>query len=207
MISEAKYYKDIHRLPLNLFINVAVDSDFASLIISGSPKDDDLENAWKEIVNQYNDCLARLDHKMMRTISIYRSAVYTDFKINAVESFIQILKEVYVKKMADEVNKLMLTNFKFDVHNQKDYDNDIKRVAQRLRGLKIQLKIDQSKVEAWNKEIKENETSTPDREYFSKILINLSDYAGYQIREDQITVFEFCERIKRCERAANTLKK
>jgi hypothetical protein len=39
-------------------------------------------------------------------------------------------------------------------------------------------------------------SSTPTRAYFESILITLSDHAGYHIKDD-ITVYEFGERIRR----------
>lgn len=206
VVNSPSYYISIHKLPLNIFIDVACDSNLDALIISGNPSAEELAKAWEEISEQYNNAMTSGTIETAHTISLYRNVIRTDFKLKAAESFINILKEVYVKRFADEVNKIVGTRLEFDVLKTAEYENDLKRALLRLTGLKIRLEFEKSKLskEVEKKEPTENKQLT--REYFTNLIINLSDHAGYEIKEAEISVYKFCERIRRYNRLIDQMK-
>jgi len=102
------------------------------------------------------------------------------------------------------LNKLLHTNIVFDVNNAEQYDGNLLRCLNRSKSIKIN--IDLKKIALSKLEEKYNsKDGKATREYYMGILISLSDEAGYHLQED-ITVWEFCERIRRYKKAAETLK-
>lgn len=150
--------------------------------------------AWEEIINQYNDAIG--GHESTHRIGLYKKVVDYDHKIKIVENFVLVLFDYHVQKFCDIVNETLSTKFKFDVNKPEEYEKDLNSCLLRLGGWKIRLKLEEAAMMSKHKKNSEDGAVKPSSEYFSNILINLSDNAGYEITEE-ITVYKFCERIKR----------
>lgn len=187
-----KWYQSINSLPLNRFIDIIVDENILALVISGRPTDEQLNKAWEDISLQYADAIKDNEYKLVT--SLQKEINTLTITYNLIQEAIKTLKDFYTKQFAVELNALLKSSFKFDIRFPDDYDNDLKRAKGRSKGILLQLQIKQSAYDAIA--TKRNSGGKATREYFSGILITLSDYVKYRIGED-ITVFEFCDRIRR----------
>jgi hypothetical protein len=187
------WYSSINKLPLTRFIDAIVDNNLSALIISGRPTDIELDLAWQDIQLEYSDALgdgeAKLQANLTRQISILQ------ITLQQIEMLIEVLGEVYYEDFSVKLNGLLKTNFVFNPKEPETYSKNLKACFSRSRGIKIDLHIKQEQLKGISgKQTDSNFKYT--REYFQSMLITISDHAKYQIM-DNITVFEFCNRIKR----------
>lgn len=184
----SSWYRTIHQLPLCKFIECAVDGNLAALITSGLPSEDQLLLAWAGIYEQYADVMGDNDHKRLTTL--FKEITTLSIEYRQIHCLIEVLTNHRYPPFERRLNMLLYTNFKFAENRQKELDT-CRRLSKSIL-VKVDLKTAQQEA----LKLKLSTGNKPTREYFFTWLINLSDHAGYQVT-DTITVFEFCERVKR----------
>lgn len=188
-----KYYLSINQLPLSRFIDIVVDNNFYALVISGKPTDEQLFQAWDIIRMEYADAIK--DHETRLLVSMEKELNRLKITHQQILQAIQVLRDYYTPEFKDILNDLLKTSFKLDVRFKEDYDKDLKRAYNRSKGLLIEINLKQLAYDGMLTKY-QGENKKPTREYFQGILITLSDFVQYQL-QDSITVFEFCDRIRR----------
>jgi hypothetical protein len=188
------FYQHIVDLPLNKFIEVSTTGNLSALIISGQPTEEQIHNAWGTIMEEYSFAIG--DHETRLRFNLYTEINKLQLKIDQIALIVSILRNFYVERFVTELNNLLVTTMKFDVNNREDYDRKLKLALNRSKGFKIQLDLN---IMQYNALLKEGGETSIGKEYFQTILITISNHAKYMI-PDTITVFEFCERIKRFNR-------
>ncbi|HUR65466.1 MAG TPA: hypothetical protein VMZ03_03880 [Chitinophagaceae bacterium] len=196
----SKWYLHITDLPLRNFIDVSVDGNLAALTISGFPAQEDLLAAWQNIQVEYADAIGNHGHRMHSIL--YRDMSVLDTNIKSIECLVDVMQKVVSPSLQDiineygkRLNRLLLTQYKFDLKDQENYHANLKRCLMRKSGLKIDLDLKKIQYEALTKGA-DHPVFKLSREYFQNILITLSDYVKYAV-QDNITVYEFCDRIRR----------
>jgi len=193
--SSAKWYQHITELPLTRFIDCTVDDNLYALVISGNPSLEHLRQAWAQINQEYADVMG--DHEHMIYVSLFRDIKVLETTLAQIHWLVGQLREVYYDEFAKRLNKLLLTNFKFDHTQPKKYFEELTRCINRSKSYKIDLDLKLAQFEVMQKSKKDQgEGKKPSREYYQAILITISDHAKYMV-PDTITVFEFCDRIRR----------
>jgi hypothetical protein len=175
---------------MDKFLDVYIDENINSLIISGKPTTQELLEAWSNIHEEYVDLMG--DNNQKYYLQLSKEAMVLKAKIALVESSIYLLSEMYVKKIADRLVKMLGGSFKFDFKNKKSYQKDIQGLINRSKSLHIEYKLKQSQVETLEQEQKGEQ---PTRESFIVIFINLRAYYKYHV-PNNITVLEFCKMLK-----------
>lgn len=198
-----KYYNSIHALPLCRFIDAIVDGNIFSLVISGTPELPILQTTWEKIREQYADKMGDMEYKLYA--SLYREINELTANINSIHVLVDQLRMRYVKKFADRLNSLLITNYKFDITDLAEYDKLLDRCYNKTGGLQLNLDLKLINFKAIEEKNKEKNTK-PTRDYYASVLITLSDNVGYPLRDD-ITVFEFCERIIRSQKKPSKSKR
>src|SRR6218665_568614 len=185
-----KYHNTIHRLPLHAFIDCLIDGDLSALAISGSPEQGQLESAWNDLLWQYNDALTGA--KQEQQMDLYKTSLDTEFRIRSMEVFLSILQDYRVTEIVEQLCSLAGRKLKFPLDDPKAYEKDLKTCAGiiALESVVLDQQLHQLN------ELHPLDHQKPTREYFARILINLSDDAGYEIN-DNIPVYTFCERVNR----------
>lgn len=201
--SLSKYYQHISKLPLHKFIDVAVDDNLYALVISGDPTKEQLLEAWQGIALQYADAIK--DHESKLFFSIEKELHILRATYAQILTLIDLLSKVYAKQFADMLNELLKVNFKFDYTDPEKYQHELKRCFNRSKGVKLEIQKQQIAYDKMAAKFEDNGSKKPTREYYYGILITLSDSAGYEIHED-ITVYAFCERIRRLNRQNDMIK-
>lgn len=189
----SKYYQAIVDLPLTRFIDCTVDQNLFALVISGKPTDLQLWEAWEKIRLQYADAIG--DREFRHYTRVKKEFADLDIQYSKVILAIQTLKNYYVKKFADIVNKILHSSFKFDVTNETAYENDLLRAYRRTAGIMMAMKLKRAQLDMIEEKYGTKE-QTPTREYFYGVLISLSNEAKFQLTADNLTVFEFATRLR-----------
>lgn len=188
------YHTTAQHLPLNKFIDCIVDNNLQSLTISGFPKEEQLRAAWSNIMSEYSDLIGsqeyRLYIEMLKEVSILK------ISIDQIALGLGVIRYGYSKIICDEINNLLKTNCSFNWSDQKTYQDECDKCERRAKAFKIKYDLKSLQFEAIQKKNEEGDKKPLNRQYFTSILITLSDHAKYRI-EETIKIPEYCERIKR----------
>jgi len=208
VIQSSNIYRSINALPLHKFIDCIINQNLAAIIITGLPTQEELSEAWALILQQYSDAIGDNEHRLYANRT--KQLAIETINYNLVIGLVDVLRKEYNKELCIELNKLLSTSFKFDYTNKENYEKDLSRCFNRAKGFKISIDLLQFQVNELEKKFQNKGGSKPTVEYYQSTLITLSDHAKYPIN-DSITVFEFCERIKRfnnyCEQLKSNSKK
>ncbi len=201
------YYRSIVKLPLHKYIDCAVNSNYAALILSGLPSEQNIMLAWLEIQQEYADAVGDFEHKMY--LSLVKEVTELGATLSQVGVCAKVLRAAFLKQnqvgvkayiefFKTELNVLPGADCDFDLTDANDFEKDIRMCESRSKGIFISFEL----VNINLKGMKGKQTGEkPTYEYFQTMLIALSDMSGYHLTEN-ITVLEFANRIKR----ANTKK-
>jgi hypothetical protein len=196
-------FRNITELPLSNYIDGTVNGNISAIIKSGVCQDDiELLQAWADINQQYAEAIG--DHEQKLFLSLYKEVNKLAIVIDEVAKLVSLLEKYYVKEFADILNNILGTTFKFEVKDPESYDKDLKRCLTRSKGYKVQLDLKASQLKAIQE--RQRPGVGPTHEYYQSVLITLSDHAGYRV-DNSITVFEFCDRIKRLNKQLEEAKK
>lgn len=199
------WYQNISDLPLIRFVDVCVHDNLSALIITGFPSQIELKIAWDEIQQQYAEEMG--DGETVLYISLYRDIVSLTIQMQEVEELINGkcgLRKMYTKVCADYLNDLVQGSFEFDFEDTDNYHKMLDGCENRAKAFKIDFDMKMihfKSIQSKNEDEKQPYT----RAYFQDILITLSDYSKYNMAEN-ITVYEFCNRVKRYNKACKELE-
>mgnify|MGYP007007267519 CR=1 FL=1 len=210
-IKSSNIYRSIQTLPLHKFIDCIVpienedgteQQSLASLIISGSPTETELKEAWANILQEYSEKIGNAEYKVY--IKLYQEIIILELSLEQVYSLVDILQHCYDESLAKELNELLKTDCKFNWKDQASYQAELLKCIRRSKSIKIQHDLKMMQFEAIQKK-HEGKEQKQDRAYYTSMLVTLSDHAKYHITE-MITVAEYCERIKRFTQFVENLK-
>jgi hypothetical protein len=183
-------------------MDLVCDGNLNALIKEGNPPHNELIAVETEMRIQYADAMG--DHEYRHYVNAMKEVTVLQLTLTQIESLIEVLRDAYHPVFAKELNDLLRCNLQFDVSDPKQYDHNLDRAFRRSRSYK--MRIDLKSIEIRKLELKYmGGNGKPAREYFYGLLISLSDDAGYPLNET-VTVWEFCERIRRANRKAEQHK-
>jgi hypothetical protein len=205
-LSSAKWYLHITELPLNRFIDVVVDQNYAALIITGFPPIEALMASWLQIQSEYADAVEHQEHKLY--VSLFKEIALLTVNLQTINYTVEMLEHGYYPELVPILNKQLSTSFQLDPNDQVRYAATLKNWIMRSKALKINLDMKQLQLEAMQGKPTEPGRK-PTREYYQSVLITLSNHVKYPV-QDNITVYEFCDRLKRynreCEEHSKPIK-
>jgi hypothetical protein len=190
-------YRSIVDLPLYAWKRLTIDNDLKALIVDGDPPKESLLHAEYIIRMQYADAIGDGEYKMY--CGVMREISNLEITLSQITSLVESLRVAYVPKFAREVNRLLQSTLVFNVNDAADYDKNLDRAIRRSKGIKLRLDLKKIELEKLEKKYEESGTGKVTHEYYQGLLITLSDEAGYQLT-DEITVWDFCERIRRANK-------
>ena len=213
---EVKYHTGLQFLPLNKFIDVFVDGNLSALVISGFPSADNLKQAWETILDQYSDMIGGMEHEMFfqlrKEVGLLKMDIDLIRILAARGSDTEdkgILRMVYIKTMADDLNELLGTTCSFNWNDQKTYNDELDKCVNRGKALLIRYDMKNLQFLAMQKEDEKGKGEKKvvmDRAYFTSILIILSDHVKYRL-EETILMQEYGIRLKTYSQYCELLKK
>lgn len=199
-----KLYQNIHDLPLFKFKDCVVEQNLHVLVIEGTPTEDQLKEAWEQIASEYAAAVGDAEYKLY--FNTYRELLQMAVDLSNAELLIDTLRKAFYQPLLDELNKLLGSSVKLDGLQKEAYYKQLDVLYKRSRGIKIKLDLKNMQFKAMEQKFGERGSGKPTREYFDSMLITLSDHAGYQLT-DSISVFEYCERIKRYTKYVEQMQK
>lgn len=136
--SKSKYYKDLE-IPAKLFFSILEDSEIDKLIIKGSPKKEELEKAWINIIDMFftgrNDPKKEL---ILKSQAIIRLIPY---KMDMFTMYASILHSnpFNNEQLLELIDELKTVGLRINI--KKDLNDEILRVLkQKIPALEIELK-------------------------------------------------------------------
>jgi hypothetical protein len=191
---EPVYYKSCAELPLNKFIDCIVDGNLQALTIAGFPTQEQLQDAWANILLEYSDLMGTTEYRMY--VQLYKDISISKIILDQLIIALNILQVTYDEFFHTEANRILRTDCKFNWKDQASYQAEVKKCFNRSKALRIALDLKLLKFESIETKNKNKPEQKIDRKYFTSILITLSDHAKYQIQET-IKMSEYCERARR----------
>lgn len=196
-------YQNISEILLIDWISFSIDGNLKVLIKDGNPPEQVLYEKAYDLKIQYADAIG--DAEYIHYCGLVKEIHRIDLTLLQINKLVEVLKGVYVKQFADQLNRLLSTSFVFDIKNTEQYDKNLSRALNRSKGFKITRDLKKIALGKIEEKYKGNE-GKGSREYYMGILISLRQEQGYHISAEDITVWEFCEMIKRYNKHAEMIK-
>ena len=115
----ASYYTSIHKLPLERFVDVLVDKNLQALVINGNPTLSELQDAWDEILFQYEQAMG--SQNLQHYLEAWTKVQACQLRYNRIDALVATLKQCYVKEFADRLCRLTHKSFQYDPGNLEAY--------------------------------------------------------------------------------------
>lgn len=199
------YYRNLVDLPLSKFIEITTTGLLYPLIISGEPSKQELAEAWESIIEQYSSHMGNAEQQLY--LSLYKEINKLSAAIEEVRICVHWLKDGYNGRLVSRLNNVLGTTFTFDIKRPEEYDKNLQKCINRSKGFKVNLDLKMAQFEAIKQKQEATDQATPTKEYYQSILITLRGSEGYFIESEKISVFEFCEMIKRWNKKVEQAKK
>lgn len=187
------WYRNIEELPLHIFIKAQVEKDVRALIISGNPSIEDLSITWNDLVLQYNEAIG--DTKTTMLLFIYKELALLAITVREIDLLITALRKRYNAFFHQQLNLICECDFPLSECQlySSAYHNLLDRYEKRSKGIRREIKIKEMEYDALQEG---GEGPAPTRAYYDCVLITLTDFSKVPI-DDRITVFVYCERVRR----------
>lgn len=183
----ASLYRTCDQLKYGSFIQIMISGDLSHLIISGSPSEDELLGAWEEIQQEFSSLIK--SDKSDNVFSLYKSILYTTWKIKFIDAALHGLKLMYDEEIALHLVNLGY-DFIIDNSDRQAYLRQVYLVETDAKVLIVQLS-------QYNNEYrimcpKEDSMTAPTLMGYEKEMSILSKFMSFWIKKDEISVIEFC---------------
>jgi hypothetical protein len=184
-----KIINDIANLTHEKFVSCVCDSDLNVLIIEGSPDPADLLECWANIYAQYLDLAG--DSETLYIMILKKDVEVLNFRIITAEAIVKVLEFYHVNQLVDALKQL-----RFDVKNlvqdHPGYKHALKKILSRIAHYKLKL---QQKIQELS-EYEDTETETVRKEHFTRQLVRLSKYQGYQLKSKKLMMPDYVAILK-----------
>jgi hypothetical protein len=195
-------YRDITELPLSRWIELNVDGNTDAIVKQGNPPSYDIAGTIILLRQQYADAVG--DHEYGLYCNLLRELSSIEIRLKMIYSLIETLGNAYHPYFANELNLLVKKQFAFNVYDKVSYESDLQGALMRSKEYSILLNLKKLRFEAIQKKYLEAGVKAG-REYYLNILITLEDDAKREIDPEKITVWAFCERIRRFNKKSEHL--
>ena len=99
----------------------------------------------------------------------------------------------------------MHQNIKFNPDNPEEYQRQLKRCVSLSKSLQLKLTLKYDQFEVMRKRLEEKHEN-PTLEYYQAVLINIRNNAGYMLKAEDITTFEYCRMLQQLNKSIEQQK-
>lgn len=192
--SVSRWCQSIYDINVYRFEECLLKNNLSALIISGFPKPEELDKAWKNILSEYTEMIGTAEYKLF--LSVYKEYEMVKGDYESIMFLVKALRMCYSKYLADELNGILRITCRFNYKDQKSYQAEVDKCERRAAGVKLRVDLKKIEYESLSSKInKETGEKQIDKNYFTSILITLSRHNQYRITKD-IFVNEYCEYLK-----------
>lgn len=187
-LSEDMYHQKCKTLLYSTYIEIQTTGSLSLLTICGEPTEDQLEQAWDEIQQEYSDLIRT--EKTTNVFDLYQKLSYTRFKLEYLGWVLPYLKAEYKQEYAERIASLGYDLIEWNEDREK-YLQQIYLVENDAKFLIVQLNQLSSEYKKINPGASGSDVERTAMDYEKELAI-LSRFMGRWIRASEITVFEFC---------------
>jgi len=198
-----KWYQNIHECPLSVFIICLCDGILTSLIISGSVTENDLQEAWKNIHQDYSDSL--ISESDQAVIIIEKKIVLLERKIAKAYAIQTYLSFKWDEEMESDLLRMGAVDGRYP-QNENLKESWWKRLTGRIKRWEVELEAERRRRYLLRKSttgVAEKVT----REVFQDFIVQIEKHVRFSIKESETTVGRFLAMVKDFQKHVISLSK
>lgn len=200
-------YRGIDDLPLSRFIDALIDGNLFALIKSGNPMNadkEDLKLFWRDnILPEYIKRIAPAEYQLQN--SLEREILNLELKLTELNALagnggkypIGALRLIYTKELEQRLCKVIHNKINLNPRDSDSYFRAIDKAFLMGNGMRLRLNFKRSELMTMIQAKSDEGNTEIGRGYFTVILVNLSDFAGYRLIAEELTVLEYLTRIEK----------
>jgi hypothetical protein len=160
-------YQSINKLPLSIFIDCLVDNEFNKLIIEGEATNEQLQQAWEKVMEEYGNAVA--PNEVSNKLQDVKTLARKEYQIKRIELVLDLLDKFPCEKIYN-----MLFTFGYTLPKLKYSNENVNKVVSILLGY---FRRDITDYQILAKKIEEKAQEQPKnkytRQYFDDVLSSI----------------------------------
>jgi hypothetical protein len=184
-----------YKVKMNVFIDCCCNGIYDGLIVEGkSETQNDIEllhKAWEELYVGYLE--GTCSPEQLKIFILQKDIKLLNLKLSKVNLLITMVQIRPDDDMLNELKKDLALNVKFDTSDKEQFIKDVHVAVTKSKSIILQLKNKQSELDGIVSNNENEESQALDIKYFDTLLNALSDYTGYFIVPEKITVSRFID--------------
>jgi hypothetical protein len=177
----AKVYDGCDDLPLFNFIKIITTDDLKWLVVSGTPGDDELKDAWDKVSLEYQELTQ--DTKSKQLTSLKAEIAYLTNQIFWTQSVVDQITWAYSPEWATLLNEL---GFRFRYEDGPELHRELEITIAQSKSLVVELEERKAELE----ELTKGNEKTTEAGYYV-LLADIGKYMGSIINPKEVTVTQF----------------
>jgi hypothetical protein len=177
-------------------VHVIVNNEIHKLVIKGYFEKNELTVIWDKLYSQYIELLE--DDTQKAVLKALKDIYLLNFKFERVTILVNLLGEFYHKEIAQELKRL---GYNVDLNPEKGLDlyyRNLNSIFNQAKTLLVQIKNREKDLEILKSKNASGKKQT--LEDFEEILIGLSEFYGYNIKAEEISLGKFALLLKRMKK-------
>jgi hypothetical protein len=194
-LSLLNIYQSCDELPLKVFIRCMVSGDYTGLVKSGPTDTPEawaaIEDAWLSIYSQYCALIGGI--QIAAFIQRAKTVNALSSKINRITALVDCARLIVCDEL---ITALAAEGYKVNAARLASADDE--GYLQELDAVMARLRPEKMKLDSLIKELpKADDKQKSTEQDFTRTLLEVSKYEGYQVKAKDTTVSEYCEYVKR----------
>lgn len=177
------------------FIKCYFYNDLSKVIKSGIPSQEEVEEAWSFLKLEYCDSVGGAGYKVYA--SAFRCLIQLRSEKEELILLCELLRAVYYKPFALEVNEICGTDYEFNPENWENYLLEINKAEEHLRVLNLEITLKEVEFNIIEKD--ENLKQETEEDFYERI-IDMSECFKIPGLTPKMSMFEYVTRTKRMEK-------
>lgn len=179
-------HRSCKTLKIGAFISAYCNNDLSVLVIDGTPTDQELKDAWDEILFEYSTLIRNGDSAYL--LGLQKRISLLDFDIFYSETAVGFLKQRFDQDIIDYLINELGYFGDYNPENPDQYERQLNRILSLVKTKKEDLKDLISEYERLNNT---NTGKKQSEEDFGITLAALSKYINYRLDKQTVCVDEF----------------
>lgn len=188
---------------MDIFLECLYDQDYGGLIISGTPTDAQLQEAWRNIYRQYHELMSEEGDSGNILVEKIKEIQALNAKIILIDSIVKCLSMLYDKQLIDVIKAFGIPCRIEILDDNEVVKKKLKNVVAHAKLMIIEMKQAQQELDMMQKD----QTQTAGVEFYYDILSSISEYKGFNVPVNGITVIQFVRDYKRVKEYSIKVKR
>jgi hypothetical protein len=189
-----KYYNDIAKTPLGIFVDCYVDGNTDSLRIDGDVPHETLAFAWEQMQAQFAVAMGSNEHRIL--LRLLKDTNELACIINQASMLIEVMYNAYHPTLGKVLNGLLKANIQWPENDREIINFHLNRCKSLMKPIEMRFEMKKAELDAISKKLSSNDNQKPTRAYFD-LLLNLVEEHFSVPADYNILTGRFCDKIKR----------